>query len=150
MFHSKTSSTPDLLAEWRWLLGGSARLLGWSSAGDLFYLDEQDRVWRLDTGAGDSQLVADSEAIFDRLLADERAADELLMRPIVRAFEAANGPLDDNNCLGYTTLPILGGSYTAENRYSLAVAEHASFTGDVHRQIRDLPDGAQVRFRIVP
>lgn len=147
MFHSTTSSTSDLLADWRWLVGGLARLLGWSSAGDLFYLDERARVRRLDTGAGVAEPVAESEAIFDSLRADERAAEELFLLPVLRVFEAANGPLGEEHCLGFTTLPVLGGTYTAENLYAVAIAEHASYTGDVHRQI---PDGAQVRFRIMP
>lgn len=91
MFHSTTSSTSDLLADW--LVGGMARLLGWSSAGDLFYLDERARVWRLDTGAGVAEPVAESEAIFDSLRADERVAEELFLLPVLRVFEAANGPL---------------------------------------------------------
>jgi hypothetical protein len=45
---------------------------------------------------------------------------------------------------------VFGGAYTADNRYSIRIAEHASFTGDLHRQIRDLPDGTVVKRRVVP
>jgi len=69
---------------------------------------------------------------------------------VVRVFEARHGALGASECAGFTTLPILGSSYAAENRYRLPVTEHASLTGDVHRQLRDLPDGTAVRIRIVP
>src|SRR5690349_11821136 len=150
MFHLATSDAPDLLAAWRWLLGGRARLHGWSAGGDLFYADGQGQIWRLDAGAGETEGVAPSPAAFAEALADPAARDELLMLPVVAAFEAAHGPISAANCLGFRTLPVFGGTYTVDNRYALPVAEFAAFTGDVHRQIRDLPDGAQVQLRVVP
>ena len=150
MFHQNSSSTPDLLADWRWLLGGRPRLTGWSSAGDLFYFDEATRVCRLDTGSGEFVLIADSISDFNSQLDDPVKAEELLLLPVVRAFEAAHGPLPEGRCLGFTTLPVFGGAYSIENRYSISVIEHASFTGDLHRQIRDLPDGTAIRLKVVP
>ncbi len=150
MYHPITLDTPDLLAQWRWLLRGHPRLCGWSAAGDLFYADESGQIWRLDPGAGDAECVAESDAAFVQLLADATAAEELLLLQVLRDFEARHGPLETNQCLGFTTLPVFGGAYTADNRYALPVQEYAAFTGEVHRQIRDLADGARVRFDVVP
>jgi hypothetical protein len=150
MFVPATPETPDLLAAWRWLVGGRPRLHGWSVAGDLFYIGDGSLVWRLDLGAGEAEAVADSAADFATQLAAPAAAAELLLLPVVVAFEAAQGPLAIGQCLGFRTLPVFGGAYTVENRYAVAVGQHAAFTGDVHRQIRDLPDGAQVALRVVP
>jgi hypothetical protein len=149
MFHVADSSL-DLLTEWRWLLGGLPRLVGWSAAGDLFVRDESGNVLRLDTGGGELERVSPSIEAFEHALSDPDRAAELLLLPVVHDFERRHGALGPSECLGFTTLPIFGGSYTAENRYRLPVTEHASFTGDVHRQLRDLPDGAAVRFKIVP
>ena len=150
MFHLASTTTPDLLAEWRWLLGGHPRLHGWSASGDLFFVDEGGQLWRLDTGAGEVEHVAASIADFAARLAEANAAAELLLLAVVETFEATHGPLATGECLGFRTLPVFGGAYTVENRYAVAVAKHASFTGDLHRQIRDLPDGAQVQLRVVP
>ncbi len=150
MYHAIASDTPDLLAQWRWLLGGHPHLRGWSAAGDFFYADESGQIWRLDPGRGDAECVAESDATFVQLLADATAAEEILLLPVVREFEARHGPLGANQCLGFTTLPVFGGAYTADNRYALPVEEYAAVTGEVHRQIRDLPDGARVRFDVVP
>jgi hypothetical protein len=149
MFHVADSSL-NLLAEWRWLLGGLPRLVGWSAAGDLFVRDDGGNVLRLDTGGGELERVAPSIEAFEHALSDPDRAAELLLLPVVYAFEARHGALGTTECLGFTTLPILGGSYTVENRYRLPVREHASFTGDLHRQLRDLPDGTAVRIKIVP
>ena len=84
------------------------------------------------------------------ILRDPRHANELLLLPIVAAFEREHGALKPGQCLGFTTLPVLGGVYGLENRYAISVVEHARFTGDVHRQVRDLPDGARISIKIVP
>jgi len=150
MFYQKTPSTPDLLAEWRWLLGGHPRLLGWSSSGDLFFADEAARVCRVDTGAAVIEVVAGSIAAFNTLLQDAERAGAVLLGPVVRHFESVHGPLPEGRCLGFTTLPILGGAYTVENRFVISISEHAAITGDIHRQLRDLPDGTAVRLEIDP
>ncbi len=41
------------------------------------------------------------------------------------------------------------GSYEPENRFALSALEHLAVTADLHNQIRDSPDGVQVRIKIV-
>ena len=138
------------MSEWRWMIGPRARAVGWSSAGDLFYLDERDRICHLDTGAGTAKPVAESRSAFELALVDSTRSEELLLLPVVRSYEAAHGRLVAGQCLGFHTLPVFGGAYSADNRWAISIAEHAAFTGDVHRQIRDLPDGTRVKIKWVP
>ncbi len=150
MFHEATPSDLHLLTEWRWLVGDRPRLYGWSTAGDLFLLNAEGQVLMLDPGAGTAEIVADSIPAFRSLLDDEDRSVELLQLGVVEAYEAANGPLAHRRCLSFTTLPVFGGAYTIDNRYCLSIEEHAGVTGHVHRQIRDLPDGARIELKIVP
>ena len=47
-------------------------------------------------------------------------------------------------------LPIFQeATYTVDNVVPLGMQEHFEVTADLHRQIADLPDGAQVRIEIV-
>jgi hypothetical protein len=149
MFH-KSDSTADLINEWRWLVGGSVRLLGWASSGDLFDVDAKGVVTRVDTGSGELERCALSIGEFYLGLEDRERAESLLLLPVVREFKAHHGQLRPGECLGFATLPVFGGRYSVENRRRLTVTEHASFTGDVHRQIRDLPDGEQVSIKVIP
>jgi hypothetical protein len=149
MFH-ESDSTADLLEGWRWLLGGTARLLGWAESGDLFVIDAKGVVLHLDTGSGDLEPCASSVPEFYRELENGESTERLLLLPVVREFAVRHGRFRPGECLGFTTLPVFGGDYSVENRFRLSVAEHAAFTGDVHRQIRDLPDGAQVSARVIP
>jgi hypothetical protein len=138
----------DLLSEWRWLVGGMPSVLGWSKGGDLFLADRDGAIHLLDPGAGTVERIADSQSHFETQLSDANNADDLLQADIVSAFESMHGPLPAGRCLSYTMLPVLGGTYTLENRYPLSIREHAGVTGDMHRQIRDLPDGTEVEVRV--
>jgi hypothetical protein len=103
----------------------------------------------LDTGAGDLSPVADSRASFDQLLADSSETARLLLAPVVEEFIRLHGPFPLGTCLSFRQLPVLGGAYGVENRCRLSAVEHFGVTGDIHRQIRDLPDGARLDVRVV-
>jgi hypothetical protein len=149
LFH-QASTKHALLEPWRWLIGGAPTLVGWSAGGDMFIEQADGKIAMIDLGAANVSVVADGKAEFRAQLATPRGAAELLQLAVVEAFVSTHGALHRDCCLGYTTLPALGGSYTVDNRYSVRIEEHAAFTGDVHRQIRDLPDGAKVTIKIVP
>ena len=149
MYHP-AEEQQHLLTNWRWLLGGLPALLGWSASGDLFVAQPNGVVQRIDTAFGELEPVAESLAQFAAALDDPEAVWELCLMPVVLQFEQEHGPLLGDECLGFTTLPILGGTYAADNRCRVSVHEHAAFTGELHARLRDLPDGSPVRVRIVP
>lgn len=139
----------DVLASWHWKVGRHANVVALSLSGDAFFRDEDGRVQWLDTGAGIVEQVASDEAEFWAVLADPERAGELLLQPVVESFLNARGPFPVGQCLGYLKLPIFGGDYAGKNRVLLPVGEHFLFTGELHERIRDLPDGSQVRIKVV-
>ena len=139
----------DALASWRWKVGGVAEVVALSLSGDIFYKDSSNHVYWLDTGAGTTERIASSESGFLALLGNPERAADLLLQPVVEAFFRTSGPLPFGKCLGYKMLPIFGGDYAGENRVPLPASEHFMFTGEVHQQIKDLPDGGQVKFKVV-
>jgi len=116
----------------------------------MFVAQPSGVVQRLDTAYGALDPVAESLADFERALEDPELVWDMCLMPVVQQFEDEHGPLLDQECLGFTTLPILGGTYAVDNRTRLQIGEHAAFTGNLHAQLRDVPDGAKVRLRIDP
>ena len=147
-----TESLPlaDPLAEWRWKIGGAARILALSRSGDAFVMQPNGRVAWLDTGAGDLEDVAASGADFEHLLEQPDQAARLLLAPVVEEYVRLHGPFPLGKCLGFTKLPVLGGSYSIENRWLAPAVEHFGLTGQLHWQLKDLTEGTNVRIDIVP
>ena len=141
-------AVPDPLAEWRWKLGGAAKIVALSRSGDAFVAELDGKIWWLDTGAGELREVAPSAPAFFQLLEQSASAARLLLTPVVEEFVRVHGPIPEGKCLGFTQLPVLGGSYSVENRWLAPAVEHFRLTGELHRQIRDLPDGTRVNIRI--
>jgi hypothetical protein len=142
-------SVADPLADWRWKIGGGATIVALSRSGDAFVAQADGKVWWLDTGAGELEQVAASRTEFAELLTDPANASRLLLTPVVEEFVRLHGPFPSGKCLSFTQLPVLGGSYSIENRWLAPAVEHFGVTGDMHRQIRDVPDGAKVQIRVV-
>jgi type VI secretion system (T6SS) immunity protein Tdi1 len=139
----------DPLAEWRWKLGPEAQVVALSRSGDAFVVQPDGAISWLDTGAGEVSPVAPSREAFSRLLENPSDAARLLLAPIVEESVRLHGPFPPGTCLGFTQLPVLGGAYTIDNRYRVSAVEHFRVTGDLHRQLRDLPDGVKVRLRVI-
>jgi hypothetical protein len=138
----------DPLAEWRWKVGGAARLVLLTRAGDAFVRQANGHVWWLECGGGSVTEVATSTAAFEAQLDEPEARSQMLLAPVIEASLRRDGPFPPGSCLGFTQLPILGGSYGLENRWRSPAHEHFALTGDVHRQLRDTPDASQVNVRI--
>ncbi len=138
------------LSAWSWLLGeGVWSPLLVSAAGDVF-LANTDGVFHLDTGSGTLEKIAESENGFKDLLLDPLLARDWLLAPVVDELRAAGMELEPGQCYGFTILPVfVEGSYKADNRFVLSVAEHLRITGSIHSQIKDVADGDKVRIEVI-
>ena len=71
------------------------------------------------------------------------------LRPLADGCRRAGKILEDAQCYAFATPPALGGEYTVENIWVAQWQEWFLFTDDLFQQIKDLPDGAKVSFKVV-
>jgi hypothetical protein len=69
--------------------------------------------------------------------------------PLLKEWESVHGPLSEGHRLVPKIPFVLGGAYDVGNLFSLAAARAMRFYADLARQIRTLPEGAQVRFQVI-
>jgi hypothetical protein len=148
--------TPDedaivaFASAWAWLLSVPFEPLLFSALGDVFLRDDTGEVFWLDTGTAELSRVATSEAEFAEHLAGE-AGVYWLMPDLVEELAAAGKILRPGWCYTFVILPIFKeGGYQVDNLNPVPAAEHLSLTGEMHQQLRALPDGAKVKLQIVP
>jgi hypothetical protein len=110
----------------------------------LFITAPDDSIHMLDVGAGTLQQVAKSRDEFCTKIDEPGIAEDWLMTPIVDQLVASGVVLGTGQCYSFRQLPVLGGAYTPENRMAIPIREHFGAWGSVHRQISDLPDGAEI------
>lgn len=68
---------------------------------------------------------------------------------LVHEWQAVNRPLAAYERLIPKTPFIFGGEFEVSNLYAIDAAEGMRFRAHIEKQIRGLPEGAQVRFKIV-
>jgi|SRR6478609_421429 len=134
----------SLLGEWRWLLPPQFRVWLLTRAGDLFFTVPDGSIHVLDVGAGTLLQVAKSRDEFCLKIDEPGVANDWLMIPIVDQLVASGVTLGFGQCYSFRQLPVLGGTYSHENRMVFPIREHFGGWGSVHRQIANLPDGSEV------
>ena len=140
----------SLLSDWAWLLPKSFTLWLMNRFGDLFIVLDDGTVHMLDVEGGTFRKVAESREDFGAKIDDPEIAYNWLMIPLVDELVQHGVRLRKGQCYAYKQLPILGGDYILENVAVIGIPEHFRAYGSIHRQIKDLPDGTEVRIEIEP
>lgn len=70
--------------------------------------------------------------------------------PLAHSWQSINGPIPMGQRLLPKTPFILGGRYEENNLYAVDAVLGMRYRGELWVQLRDLPDGAQVRLRVFP
>jgi hypothetical protein len=146
-FNSDTSNR--LTENWTWLIGSDKKVLLVTIIGDMFVMDKSKRVYWLDVGTGEFKLVADCIDDFEEKLKNVEQVNEWFMIELATALRHSHNKLKDGQLYSYKMLPIIGGEYSPDNFAPLDIIEHFGYTGAIHKQIKDLPDGTKVEIKIV-
>jgi len=64
-----------------------------------------------------------------------------------QSLRASELRLRAGECYGYRVPPVLGGDYHGDNRVPISAREHLGFCGYIQNQIKELPDGTQVKLK---
>jgi hypothetical protein len=114
--------------------------------GDQFCLSE-GKICSFDAETGEVKTLASSfEERARRIL---REHNVLTGYPLMHQWQTEQGALP----IGTRLMPkipfVLGGQFALDNLYTIAAVSGMRTRGNLAKQIKDLPDGAQVEFRII-
>jgi hypothetical protein len=135
----------DLLA-WASIIPPGCRVLCFNLFGDMFLLAPDGGLHMFDRGGFSVERIAPSEEAFWREVQDDPEGWQ--SRLLADECRRASKVLTAEQCYAFTTLPVLGGDYSVENVWVAPWQEWFSFTADLFRQIKDLPDGAVISLKI--
>lgn len=134
-----------LRSAWAWLLPERFEPVMASALGDVFFQQGSKAVFWLNTGAAEIVQVADSRAHFTELLRGDAYIDWFLP-DLIQDLKDAGKILSADYCYTYAILPVFKeGKYEVWNLNPVPAIEHFRVTGTLHKEIRDLPDGATVK-----
>lgn len=135
----------NILADWAWLLPSDLTVWMANRFGDLIFVPEDGTVQILDIGVGSvGQLAKSREDFFTRIdLGDN--ADNWLLISLTEECVASGLTLGPGQCYIFKVAPVFGGKYALDNIEVGDLVVNYHLLAQIHKQIKDLPDGAQVK-----
>ena len=139
----------DICEAWGWMRFESAQVVGVNKFGNVIFTDQAGQYWRICPEELECKVIADSPTTYERLVKDPEFKQDWEMARLVDLAEAKYGTQPVHRCFCLKTPGILGGTYQIENIGTIRIGELIRFSGDLANQIKDLPPGSKVGFKIV-
>jgi hypothetical protein len=140
----------ELLIDWRPLIPAAARPWMLTKFGELFFAHADGKIGMLRVSDFSYEIVAKHETDFFEWLVDPDKMTEWFLAPLLESMDLAGKKLDAGQCYSFITPLGLGGTLKRDNVMVIPITHHFKCFGEVFREIKDLPDGAQVQFKIMP
>lgn len=139
----------EIEESWGWVGINPIEVVGENDFGNLMIKDSSGRYWRMCPEDVYCEVIADNREELDALSTSQEFLEDWYMQPLVEQASEHLGPLvnDQKYCL--VTPGVLGGEYAISNIKTAPLIELIRFSGHVAKQIKDLPDGAQIQLKVV-
>jgi hypothetical protein len=139
-----------VLQEWSWILKDHPEFNVWmlTRFGDLFVRLPDDSIWRLESGCGAFERVADSKLHFAQILNQPELLAQWFLPSLIEELETAGMVLGEKQCYGFKVPPGLGGKISAANIKIARIEDYFIALGGIWNLLREVPDGTTVRFEV--
>jgi hypothetical protein len=134
--------------EWRWAGLVPKRIIDTNKFGNLIVEHQNGFVWRIVPEELSCEIVAKDAAEYEVISQSEEFVADWQMQALVEAAEATYGPLADGDVFYLVTPGVLGGEYDVSNINVLPLEELIALSGDLAKQIKDLPDGGEIELKV--
>lgn len=138
----------ELRVAWGWVGIEPVEVVGENDFGNLMIKDKDGKYWRLCPEDLSCKVVAQNREELHVLSHDQEFLQDWYMRALVEQAKESLGPLTEGRKCCLKIPGILGGEYGGSNLATISLVELIRFSGDVAKQLKDLPSGAKVKFEI--
>ena len=136
-------------AAWGWTGVVPMAVTKTSPFGHLIIRDAEGVYWYLDPELGTLERIATDDGALALHMADAEVQNIWHAASLVKLARETIGIAEPGRCYALKTPAMLGGGYEPANLCTLPLDELIGFTGDLARQIGNLPEGAQVKVKVV-
>jgi hypothetical protein len=143
------SVVQEIIDSWGWVGIDPIEVVGENDFGNLMIKDSSGSYWRICPEDVYCELIANNREELDALSVDKEFLEDWYMQGLVDLANEHLGPLNDGQKYCIVKPSVLGGVYDISNIKTAPLIEMIRFSGHVAKQIKDLPDGAQIQLKVV-
>ncbi len=133
-----------ILETWTWLTGENKTVIALTKLGDALLKDTDNKLYFLNTAEGSLKIISENYLDFIDLKLDNEVYEELFLTKLVDELNRNYKLLSPKQVYSFYKLPLIGGTYDMENIYAVNLYEHYNLTGEIHLQLKDMPDGTKI------
>lgn len=130
----------SLLSDWTWAMPEPLRPVLLTAMGDVFAQSESGAVYFIDMVEGLVIPIADDGPSFQALLSDTQFVTDHFFPSRVVQLRNAGKNLEPQKVYSHKQPLVLGGNDDSDNVEVTDVGVHVSIHGQIHQQVKDLPD----------
>jgi hypothetical protein len=134
---------------WGWRGFDAAAVVETNKFGNVIVQASDGKFWRVCPENPSCEVIAPSADVYEALWRNEEFQVDWQMRRLVQIAEAKFGPVTNDRCYCLKLPSVLGGAYEENNLGVISHVELLAFSGDVAKQIKDVPDGAQIKITLL-
>jgi hypothetical protein len=138
----------EIADAWGWRGVRPQALVMQNEFGNVIFTNQDGQYWRICPEELACEIVAKNEDDFVRLQNTSEFLNDWAMGQLVEQARSMFGIPSADRCYCLKIPATLGGAYTLANIATIARTELISVSGQMAKQIDDVPDGAQVRLKV--
>ncbi len=140
----------DIVArKWSWSGLIPKNIIDTNKFGNVVVEHQNGFVWRIVPEELSCEIIAKDVTEYEQIRTSEEFVADWNLPGLAKAAEAAYGPLAEEQVFYLVTPGILGGEYEVSNIKTLLLEELLSVSGDMAKQIKDMPDGGAVEIKVI-
>lgn len=134
---------------WGWTGIDPVEIVTENDFANLIIKDSVDQFWRLCPEDLYCEVIATSIEEYNELIQNKAFVDDWFMDVMVEEAKQSVGELKPN-CKYYMVVPgVLDGEYGGDNVKMASFIEIIKVSADAAKQIKDLPDGAEIKLKTI-
>ena len=133
---------------WGWIGLTPAAVQDINAFGNILVTAHDGQVWRICPEDLRADVVAASRAALEQLRRQPDFVEDWDMAAMVDEARGRLGRAGEGRCYCLKVPGVLGGEYGGENLATISLVELIACSGDLAKQVSELPDGAEMRLNV--
>lgn len=139
----------EIIKSWGWVGVNPTEIVAENEFGNLILKDADDKFWRLCPEDVYCEVVAESIDDYNELINDNDFLNDWNMTIMVNEAIEMLGELKEGYKYYMVVPGVLNGEYSGTNIQTAPFIDIIRISGNLGKQIKDLPDGAEVKLEVI-